>query len=198
MLQLCADPQINPTGVRVEERDFLVHNVRRSALAPGQHSSMGLHPDPNCAQVDIEWGRKTTRKDSWDKEWETYDPIANVGFYNPKESVPRVNSLSKDNLPSGEGRRCSNRTIYLYMRPDRKSLTEARSPAHLARASPERVISSRAHRVCAGARRASGGALGGLRPIQSGVEARRRRRHRQLWATHACEWCRPLDTRLGR
>ena len=157
-----------------------------------------LHPDPHCAQVDIEWGRKTTQKDFWKSKWETYDPIANVGFYNPKESAPRVTNLSKNNLPSGEGRRCSNRTVYLYMRPDRKSLTEARSPAHLARASTEPVISSRAHRVCAGARRAAGGALGGLRPIQSELESRRCRGHRQLGATHAREWCRPLNTRLGR
>ena len=40
--------------------------------------------------VDIAHGKKTTVPDPWDprRMWKTYDPLARVGFFNPREEEP--------------------------------------------------------------------------------------------------------------
>ena len=37
--------------------------------------------------VDIEHGKRTQEKDPHGRYWETFSPLARVGFYNPKEEL---------------------------------------------------------------------------------------------------------------
>lgn len=73
--------------------------------------------------VKIEHGKRTTKKDWHGVRWQVYDPLANVGFYNPKEPVgeggetvlfPTRDKLPEIFLPSVH----QMKTLYCYLKQD--------------------------------------------------------------------------------
>jgi hypothetical protein len=54
---------------------------------------------------EITHGKPTKRTDPHGIEWQVYDPLAHVGFYNPKEldadgrQIPTIHRMTKDKLP---------------------------------------------------------------------------------------------------
>ena len=74
-----------------------------------------------CKIVDIQIGKQTTKKDAHSLLWVTYDPLAKVGFYNPKavhEKTPIAllpwESYPQIYLPAA----CHTRTLYCYLRSE--------------------------------------------------------------------------------
>jgi len=48
--------------------------------------------------VTIHHGKKTFKVDHWRQKWETYDPVANVGFYNPKADEDKKVSMTREKI----------------------------------------------------------------------------------------------------
>eukprot|EP00617_Octactis_speculum_P021775 CAMPEP_0185762242 /NCGR_PEP_ID=MMETSP1174-20130828/21219_1 /TAXON_ID=35687 /ORGANISM="Dictyocha speculum, Strain CCMP1381" /LENGTH=626 /DNA_ID=CAMNT_0028443833 /DNA_START=9 /DNA_END=1889 /DNA_ORIENTATION=+ len=72
-----------------------------------------------CSIINIQCGKKILVKDPWNSEKQkTYDPIANVGFFNPKEAGKiQVISIDRYDLPSEEDvRETQSKTLYCYLK----------------------------------------------------------------------------------
>eukprot|EP00908_Phaeocystis_cordata_P007713 Transcript_18365.p2 GENE.Transcript_18365~~Transcript_18365.p2 ORF type:complete len:387 (+),score=195.96 Transcript_18365:1342-2502(+) len=73
--------------------------------------------------VDIAHGKKTTVPDPWDprRMWKTYDPLARVGFFNPKEAVdgaePEIRHCPREQIPRIFLPAAQHlRTLYCYLK----------------------------------------------------------------------------------
>ena len=95
ILQECAE-----LGLSVDEESLLVHIV------------------------DYQHGKRVAQRDHWGKEWEVFDPFANVSFFNPKDDAdPR--QLDKKRVPlirlPAEHR---SRTLFCYVRCDSSAVVD--------------------------------------------------------------------------
>jgi len=76
--------------------------------------------------VDIQHGKRTDTTDPHGHRWEVYDPLARVGFYNPKERLAEgggdaydVIFPTRDRLPElYVPSMCFQRTLYCYLKDD--------------------------------------------------------------------------------
>ena len=66
--------------------------VRASAGASAASAASAAQPEPRlyASIIAIKFGEKLKRKDPWQPsiEWDAWDPIERVGFFNPKETRP--------------------------------------------------------------------------------------------------------------
>lgn len=75
--------------------------------------------------VDIQNGKSTETKDGHGLRWRVYDPLARVGFYNPKEVdeagrfTGTIQDLQRENLPGLYLPSSStSRTLWVYLRSE--------------------------------------------------------------------------------
>jgi len=85
--------------------------------------------------VDIAHGKKTTVPDPHDetKVWRTYDPVARVGFFNPKEAIdgdePPIKDVPRGQIPGVFLPAAQHlRTLYCYLKHDVE--TSRKEPEH--------------------------------------------------------------------
>lgn len=70
--------------------------------------------------VDITHGERTEISDPHGNLWEVYDPLARVGFYNPKTTDCQITWPTRDRLPEMYvPSMCYQRTLYCYVKDDK-------------------------------------------------------------------------------
>jgi len=74
--------------------------------------------------VDIQHGKRTTVEDAHGHRWEVYDPLARVGFFNPKQPEKDVVWPTRERLPElYVPSMCFQRTLYCYCKDDEMDST---------------------------------------------------------------------------